>query len=54
MKLKRITSGIMAAVMAVTVVGTPVGDMIPAIGVLRRNRQILSRVQLMRQDTAIR
>ena len=32
MKLKRITSGIMAAVMAVTVVGTPVGDMIPAIG----------------------
>ena len=32
MKLKRITSGIMSAVMAVTVVGTPVGDMIPAIG----------------------
>lgn len=31
MKLKRITSGIMSAVMAVTVVGTPVGDMIPAI-----------------------
>lgn len=31
MKLRKITSGIMAAIMAFSVVGTPVGDIFPEV-----------------------